>query len=208
MRLLILGAGGHGRVVADAAEQSAAGWHEIAFLDDRYPQLAISEPWKVVGSFADLERLAADFADCVPAVGDARLRLGLLARVRTAGYEIPVILHPRSVVSAHARLAPGSFVAAAAVVNVGCEIGEGCIINTAATVDHDCRLGAGVHVCPGAHLAGDVEIGERAWIGIGAVARQGLRIGADATVGAGSVCVENVRAGAIVSGVPAREHPK
>jgi sugar O-acyltransferase (sialic acid O-acetyltransferase NeuD family) len=207
MRLLILGAGGHGRVVADAAERSAAGWREIAFLDDRHPQLGASGPWQVVGTFTDLERLAAGFDGCVPAVGDARLRLALLRRARAAGYEIPVVLHPQSAVSGHARLGAGSFVAAAAVINIGSEIAEGCIINTAATVDHDCRLGAGVHVCPGAHLAGNVEIGDRAWIGIGAVARQGLRIGVDATVGAGAVCIENIRDGAVVSGVPAREHP-
>src|SRR5580700_1527781 len=104
MRLLILGAGGHGRVVADAAERSAAGWREIAFLDDRHPQLGVSGPWQVVGTFTDLERLAAGFDGCVPAVGDARLRLALLRRARAAGYEIPVVLHPQSAVSGHARL--------------------------------------------------------------------------------------------------------
>lgn len=207
MRLLILGAGGHGRVLADAAERSAVGWQEIAFLDDGFPQLAVAGPWKVVGRFADLGGLRRDFDACVPAVGKALLRLSLLERARTAGFDVPVLTHPQAVVSAHARLGPGSFVAAAAVVAIGSDIGPGCIINTAATVDHDCRLAAGVHIGPGAHLAGNVEIGERAWFGIGAIARQGVRIGADATVGAGAVCVENVRDGAVVSGVPAREHP-
>jgi len=207
MRLLILGAGGHGRVVADAAERSAAGWLEIAFLDDRYPQLAVAGPWKAIGRLADLGELLADFDACIPAVGEARLRLSLLDRARTAGFEIPAVMHPQATVSAHAHIGTGSFVAAGAVVSIGSDIGRGCIINTGATVDHDCRLAAGVHVCPGAHLAGNVEIGECTWFGIGAVARQGVRIGADATVGAGAVCLENVRDRAVVTGAPARERP-
>lgn len=205
MRLLIIGAGGHGRVVADTAARSAAQWSEIAFLDDRYPSLAVAGPWSVVGRFPDLEGLAPRFDACISALGDARLRLDLLERARIAGFQLPVVVHPHAAISPHARIEHGSFVAACAAVNIGSELGPGCIVNTGATVDHDCRLGAGVHICPGAHLAGGVEIGERSWFGIGAVARQGVRIGADVTVGAGAVCLEDVRDGATVSGVPARE---
>jgi sugar O-acyltransferase (sialic acid O-acetyltransferase NeuD family) len=207
MKLLIAGAGGHGRVVADAAQSSDGLWSEIAFLDDGYPELSKSGAWNVVGAFDDLSRLAGPYAACVAAIGDARLRLALIERARSYGFTVPVIVHARAVVSRYSRLEAGSVVIAGAVVNIGSAAGIGCIINTGATVDHDCRLGAGVHVCPGAHLAGDVEIGARTWFGIGAVARQGVRIGADVTVGAGAVCLENVRDGAVVTGVPARERP-
>ena len=207
MKLLIAGAGGHGRVVADAAEISESRWVEIAFLDDSYPELSVSGPWKVVGTFNDLARLAASYDACIAAVSDARLRLDLIERAQSAGFTIPVIVHPKATISRHCRLEVGSVIAAGGVVNIGSEVGIGCIINTGATVDHDCRLGAGVHVCPGAHLAGDVEIGTRTWFGIGAVARQGVRIGADVTVGAGAVCVDDVRDGVVVVGAPARERP-
>lgn len=205
MRLLILGAGGHGRVVADAAERSADSWTEIAFLDDRFPELARSGAWRVIGRLGELAGFAAQYEACIAAVGDAALRLGLLERASAAGFTVPLIVHARATISAHARLEPGTVVAAGAVVSVGAKVARGCIINTGATIDHDCRLAEGVHVCPGAHLAGGVEIGARSWFGIGAVARQGVHIGADATVGAGAVCIENVRDGVVVSGVPARE---
>jgi sugar O-acyltransferase (sialic acid O-acetyltransferase NeuD family) len=205
MRLLIAGAGGHGRVVADAAENSAEGWAEIAFVDDQYPELSTVASWQVVGKLSDLSQLEARYEACFAAVGDARLRLELLERLRSAGYRMPVIAHPRASISRHSRVESGTFIAAGAIVNIGTEVGIGCIINTGATVDHDCHLGAGVHICPGAHLAGGIEIGARTWIGIGAIARQGIRIGADVTVGAGAVCLEDVRDGVVVVGAPARE---
>ena len=205
MRLLIAGAGGHGCVVADAAESAAGAWDEIAFLDDRYPGLSKAGVWDIVGTLADLPRFTTRFDACVVAMADARLRLDLLERSAAAGFTIPVIAHPGSSISRHAVLGNGSFVAAGGVVNIGSEVGVGCIINTGATLDHDCRLGAAVHLCPGAHLAGGVTVGRRTWFGIGAVARQGIKIGADVVVGAGAVCVADVRDGVVVMGVPARE---
>jgi sugar O-acyltransferase (sialic acid O-acetyltransferase NeuD family) len=207
VRLLIGGSGGHGRVVADAAALTAR-WSEIAFLDDRYPAVSSSGVWPVVGCLDDLTGLSAQDLEFLAAVGEARLRLDLLARARAGGFGVPVLVHPKSAVSPHAQLGPGVVVFAGGVVNVGAELGTGCLINTAATVDHDCHLDAGVHVCPGAHLAGDVSVGMRTWFGIGAVAKQGIRIGADVTVGAGAVCLHDIRDGATVAGVPAKEMPK
>lgn len=204
MKLLIAGAGGHGCVVADAAETTGQ-WSEIAFLDDRYPELQMSSGWKVVGRLEDMERSSQQFESCIAAVGEARLRLELLRAAGQRGFRVPVIAHASAIVSRRARLEPGSFIAAGAIVNVGSSLGLGCIVNTGATVDHDCTLGPGVHICPGAHLGGGVAIGARTWFGIGAVAIQGIRIGADVTVGAGAVCLEDVRDGAVVYGVPARE---
>lgn len=204
MRLLIGGGGGHGRVAADAA--TAVGrWSEIAFLDDRYPQVVTSGAWPVVGRLDDLTRLFGQYVEFLAAVGDAQLRLDLLARARAAGFSLPVITHPRSAVSPHARLAPGVVVLAGGVVNAGAELAAGCIVNSGATIDHDCHCTEGVHICPGAHLAGDVHVGARTWFGIGAVAKQGIRIGADVTVGAGAVCLRDVPDGVTVVGVPARE---
>lgn len=204
MRLLLLGAGGHGRVVADAA--TAAGpWTEVTFLDDRFPSLVTSGAWPVVGPFDELERMAASVDGCVPAVGDSRLRLILLDRAARAGVRIPTVVHPRATISPNAVLGEGTVAFAGSVVNPGATLGRGCIVNTGATVDHDCVLGDGVHVCPGAHLAGDVAVGAHSWIGIGAVAKQGIRIGSSVMVGAGAACVRDVRDGATVVGVPARE---
>jgi sugar O-acyltransferase (sialic acid O-acetyltransferase NeuD family) len=204
MNLLIAGAGGHGCVVAEAAETTGL-CSGIAFLDDRYPELRTVAGWKVVGRLDELERHARAFEACTAAIGDVRLRLALLQTAERRGFAIPVITHARATVSSRARVEVGSFIAAGAIVSLGSDIGRGCIINTGATVDHDCTLGPGVHVCPGAHLGGGVSIGPRTWFGIGAVAIQGVRIGSDVTVGAGAVCLKDVPDGAVVFGVPARE---
>ncbi len=204
MKLLIVGAGGHGRVVADIAA-SDAGWTEIAFLDDGIPASQRSGAWPVIGAFKQLASLTGEFDACVAALGDARLRLEHLLQAKAAGFQIPTLVHPGAVVSRQARVAEGVVVCAGAVVNIGANIARGAIVNTGATVDHDCRLEEGVHVCPGAHLAGNVTIGARSWFGIGAVAKQGIRIGSDVTVGAGAVCLVDVADGAMVVGVPARE---
>ena len=140
MRLLIAGAGGHGCVVADAAESAAGAWDEIAFLDDRYPGLSKAAAWDIVGTLADLPRFTTRFDACVVAIADARLRLDLLERSAAAGFTIPVIAHPGSSISRHAVLGNGSFVAAGGVVNIGTEVGVGCIINTGAKFHHRPQL--------------------------------------------------------------------
>ena len=176
MKLLIAGAGGHGRVVAETALATRK-FSSVAFLDDAVSQSVTPEGWPIVGSLDRLEELASDFHDFVAGIGDAALRIDLLRRARKAGLPCGLIIHPTATVSTHCSIDEGTVVIAGACINVGTRIGEGCIINTGATVDHDCLLAEGVHVCPGAHLAGNVEIGPRAWFGIGAVAKQGIRIG-------------------------------
>ena len=204
MKLLVAGAGGHGRVVADIAATDPA-WTEIAFVDDGMPIAAIVGAWPVVGRITELGTLAGRYDACMPALGDAKLRLAHVEAAMKAGLRVPVIVHPRAWVSPRAELGAGTVVCAGAMVNIGATIGRGCIVNTGASVDHDCRLADGVHVCPGAHLAGSVSVGARSWFGIGAVARQGVRIGADVMVGAGAVCVRDIPDGVTAYGVPARE---
>jgi sugar O-acyltransferase (sialic acid O-acetyltransferase NeuD family) len=200
---VILGAGGHGRVVADAAE--AAGlWREIVFLDDRFPELRTSGDWAVVGTSADLAALSSDTDEFICAIGAAKVRITLQARLRSEGRRIANVVHPRATVSKRARLGFGIVVFAGACVNVGAVLHDAVIINTGATVDHDCDLAEGVHICPGAHLAGDVSVGRESWIGIGASVRQGVSIGDFVTIGAGAAVVSNVPASSLAVGVPAR----
>lgn len=201
--LLIIGAGGHGKVVADTA--LLLGWGNVAFLDDRAATLGLPLGLPVVGMLDELPVQRRAFSYAIVAVGDAKLRLELTDRCRRSGLEVVSIVHPMAFVSRFASIGPGCVAFAQSAINAGANLGTACIVNTGATVDHDCLIGDAVHICPGAHLAGDVRVGDRSWIGIAAAIRQGITIGRDATVGAGAVVVADVADDATVIGVPARQ---
>lgn len=201
--LLVLGAGGHGKVIADAAFESGR-WERIAFLDDQHPSIEIVNRWPVVGTFNQAPILIRDYTDIVVAVGNNVVRIQTLDKLKTCGFRLPKIVHPSAYVSKDAHLEEGCVVLAQSVINIGAKLGLGCIINTGATIDHDCNLSDGVHISPGAHLAGSVTVGEYSWIGIGASIIQGINIGDNVIVGAGGVVIEDLPANVVASGVPVK----
>lgn len=200
-RLAILGASGHGKVVADAAR--LAGWRDLVFFDDAPIQGALLD-CRVGGSTRDLIAHRMEFDGAIVAIGDNRTRLGKLRALVDAGVTLATIVHPAAVVSAYAAIGAGTVIAACAVVNPLSRLGQGCVVNTSASIDHDCDLGDAVHVSPGAHVGGGVSIGEATWIGIGASVRHGIRIGSDVIVGGGAMVAADVADGLTVVGVPAR----
>ncbi|RZS85987.1 acetyltransferase [Pigmentiphaga kullae] len=202
-RLAILGAGGHGRVVADAAEASEQ-WQEIVFFDDAWPESRNKGPWPILGGQTALLRQCQEFDGVVVGIGVNRVRLSSSETLVAAGARLATIIHPRATVSRHARVEAGSVIFAAAVVNIGAHIGRACIINTGATVDHDCQIADGVHLSPGANLAGGVTVGVCSWIGTNAGIRQQISIGAHAVIGMGAVVVSPQPDGITAVGNPAK----
>jgi len=201
--LAILGAGGHGRSVADVAE--SCGWRVDMYDDCAWPATIASGPWPIVGNLETLIARLDEYAGATVAIGDCAARLQAARHLQACGAHLPPLVHPSAWVSPHARpLGAGSIVLAGAVINVGAVVGEACIINTGATVDHDCNLASGVHISPGAHLAGSVTVGECTWVGIGAVVKQGACLGNHAVAGAGAVVVNRVPDGTCVVGCPAK----
>lgn len=200
--LAILGASGHGKVVADTAE--ACGWTSVTFFDDAWPSRSANGSWPIVGDSAELFRRLKEYAGVIVAIGNNAVRDTKLLELQARHAPLISLIHPHAFFSHHARLGAGSVVFAGAVVNAGALIGRGAIINTGSSVDHDCLLGDAVHLSPGARLAGGVEVGDRSWIGIGATVRQLIRIGSYVTVGASSAVVRDVPDGIVVVGVPAR----
>lgn len=201
-RLAILGASGHGKVVADAAELS--GWDEVVFFDDAWPELTNNSVWPVLGKTEDLLVSLDKFAGVAIAIGNNVIRWEKFNLLRECGAVLPVIIHPQAVISRYASIGDASVICAGVVVNAGAKIGAAAILNTGCSVDHDCVLADAVHISPGARLAGGVQVGRCAWVGIGAVIRQLLVVGAYSVVGAGAAVVKNVNDHASVIGVPAR----
>ncbi|MDG9883156.1 acetyltransferase [Pseudomonas sp. GD04058] len=201
-RLAILGASGHGKVVADIAER--CGWEELAFFDDAWPARSINGVWPVIGNTRSMLARLHEFDGVIVGIGNNKVRHEKMQMLMEAGARFISLVHPHAIVSRHAVVGAGSVVMAGAVINVSTVVGRGAILNTASSVDHDCSLGDFVHVSPGANLAGGVEVGQHSWIGIGASVRELVKIGAGVVVGAGAAVVRDVADGITVVGVPAR----
>lgn len=200
-RLAILGASGHGKVVADTAE--SCGWRHVEFFDDAWPERQANGSWNVVGDMLALMAQLHAFDGVIVAIGDNRIRQAKLHQLRIAEAKFATLTHPSAVVSRHVILGAASVVCAGAIVNASARIGIGAILNTGCSVDHDCVLGESVHISPGAHLGGGVRVGDLSWVGIGASVRQQIRIGKGVMVGAGAAVVGDVPDAVTVVGVPA-----
>jgi sugar O-acyltransferase (sialic acid O-acetyltransferase NeuD family) len=200
-RLAILGGGGHGKVVAEAAEST--GWRDIVFFDDVRGMGQPVAAWEVIGNSAALQRSLDVFTGVVVAIGRNAVRRQKARELLDRGARLLTIVDASALVSRRARLGAGTVVLPGAHVNIGAAIGLAGIVNTGATIDHDCVLGDGVHICPGAHLAGEVRIGDETWIGIGASVVQRVSIGSGVTVGAGAAVIGDVPDNVTVVGVPA-----
>jgi sugar O-acyltransferase (sialic acid O-acetyltransferase NeuD family) len=195
--VVVVGAGGHARVVADILRLN--GYRITGFVDEvnRHRWGIEFEGSTVLGGLDQLDRqFERGVRRAFIAVGNGEARLRLAAIAKDVGLELPL--------AAGVGLGSGSLIVAGAIVNPGARLGEQVIVNTAASVDHDCDLEDGVHICPGARLAGGIVVGRGAWVGIGAIVKEGLHIGAGSTIGAGSVVLEDVPPGVVAFGSPAR----
>ncbi len=196
MRLLVVGAGGHAKVVIDAARLCG---YEIAGVigsADGTPE--------VLGAPVTTDPAGLNASGFIVAVGDNHERARLFAEHQKLGLEPANVIHPSAVIAQDAELGPGTFVAANVTVNPGARIGSNTILNTGCTVDHDCEIGVHVHIGPGANLCGGVVVGEGTLLGVGSCAVPRSRIGEWAVVGAGAAVTQNIPDRAVAVGVPAR----
>ena len=179
--VLIVGAGGFGRSVADAL--MAGGQYAVAgFVDDRGPALGLVLGHAVLGRLADLAALRTNHALLVVAIGDNTRRRELCAMACAAGYVLATVVHPQALVSRHAVLGAGAMVMAGALVGTEAQVGEGAIVNAAAVVDHHAQVGAFAHLGVGACMAGGAVLHDGAWLHEGAVLRAGQTLAVDGSV--------------------------
>lgn len=201
-RLVIIGAGGHGKVVADIAMKLNK-YEEIIFLDDHnVGKNCLGIP--IVGRCEDVDRYICKY-DFFVAIGNAAVRQQLSEQLEQKNAELAILIHPNAVLAQHITIGKGTVVMAGAVINPDSKIGKGCIINTCASVDHDCSVESYAHISVGAHLAGTVKIGTKTLIGAGATISNNVEIADECMIGAGAVVVKTIVEKGTYVGVPARK---
>ena len=200
-KLIIIGASGHGKVVADIAINMNL-WDNICFLDDN-ENIKTAMEIEVIGKTEELHKYINSY-DFFIAIGSNAIREKLQTQLINQGAEIATLIHPNAVIGEQVEIGKGTAIMAGAVINCCTKIGQGCIINTGATIDHDNVIGDFVHISPGAHTAGTVNIGRRTWLGIGTIVSNNLNVTGDCIFGAGSVVVKDITEPGTYVGVPVR----
>jgi sugar O-acyltransferase (sialic acid O-acetyltransferase NeuD family) len=206
--VIIIGAGGHAAVVADAL--LACGIEVIGFTDidrrrhgDRHLGLSIlGNDEHVLSSYRQDDVV---LANGIGSIATTELRQDVQRGLERAGWRFMTVQHPSAIVSPRAQIGQGVQILAGSIVQVGAKIGEGSIVNTGAVIEHDCDVGSFVHTAPRALLCGDVKVGSGSHVGAGSVVKQGLRLGPRTLVGAGAVVVKDFEGNGVLKGNPARQ---
>jgi UDP-perosamine 4-acetyltransferase len=204
--VIIIGAGGHARVLLDALLITDM---EILGLVDSDPALLgeVILGTRVIGNDAALRDHPAGEVSLVNGIGSVKnmkARRGIYERFAALGYEFAGVVHPTSWVSTHAVIEPDAQIMAGCIIQAEVQIDKNVIVNTGSSIDHNCRVGDHCHIAPGATLSGTIELGTGVHVGTGASIIQGLKIGDGATIAAGAAVISHVAANARVAGVPAR----
>lgn len=203
--LVLLGGGGHARVIAGVLAR-LEGTTIVGFTDSSESAQLGSIPY--LGSDDVVPALLADHPAvrgvlAVGSVRDSALRRSVAERAGGLGLEFETVVSPAAIVSQDAILGAGCVVLDGAVVNVGARIGSFAIVNSNATVEHDCRIGDFVHIAPGATLSGGVSVGDDVLVGAGAVVIQSVTIRSGTIVGAGAVVIRDIDEPGVYVGNPA-----
>ena len=199
-KLIIIGAGGHGRVIADIAQKLGV-YKTIAFLDDGEKKECMG--LSIVGKTADVDKYIAQ-ADIFVAIGNNVLRGQWIKNLLRKGANVPTLIHPNTTVGAYVEIGVGTAVVAGAVINPCAKIGQGVIVNTCSSIDHDCVIGDYCHISVGARIAGTVSIGDDTFVGAGAMVKNNINICENCMIGAGAVVVKDITESGTYIGVPAK----
>ena len=193
MNLYLYGASGHGKVIAEIAED--LGFKDISFID-------ADSSKKQLLDYKIIQPITAQNFKVIVSIGNNVIRKKIVAENTSFSYQ--TLVHPKSSISKRAQISEGTVVMAGVSINVDAKIAKHCIVNTNASIDHDCVIEDFVHISPNVALAGNVSVGEGTHIGIGASVIQGITIGKWCTIGAGAVIIKDIPDGATVVGNPGR----
>lgn len=200
-KLLIIGASGHGKVIASMANDSGA-WRSISFLDDaKVGETVLGFP--VIDSTTNAYLYTDDFKFIV-GIGDVQIREKITQSLLDIQACMATIIHPSASIGLDVKIGEGTVIMPRVVINPSVTIGKGCILNTASSIDHDCEIDDFVHLSPGAVLGGTVHVGYKTWLGVGSKVINNIDITNDCVIGAGAVVVKDIAFPGIYVGVPAK----
>lgn len=203
--LIIIGASGHGRVVADIAIKMER-WKKISFLDDN-ADLHEFMGIEVAGSTERYEDYVQE-CEIFVGIGNNEVRKCFHEHLIAANASIPILIHPTAVIGSEVNIGKGTAVMAGVVINSCTQIGQGCIVNTSCSIDHDCVIEDFVHLSPGVRLAGNVTVGNGSWLGIGSSVSNNINIVKKTVTGAGAVVVKDILSSGTYVGIPVRRVTK
>lgn len=201
-KLIIIGASGHGKVVADIAMKMNQ-WKEIFFLDDD-PDKKEVLGFSVLGKTEDSIQYK-EKADFFVAIGNNLIREKIFLKLEREGFSIATLIHPSAVIGLDVLIGEGTAIMPGAVVNAASTIGKGVIVNTSSSIDHDCLINDFVHVSPGVRIAGTVVVGERVWLGINSTVINNITIVSDCIIGAGSLVLNDIAIVGLYYGSPIKK---
>ena len=199
--LIIIGASGHGKVVADIAIKLNK-WQSIVYFDDD-DSIKTCMGLQVIGKTVDAIKYK-DKAEFFIAIGNNLIRERIYKELEKIGIETITLIHPSAIIGNDVEIGLGTVVMAGTVINSSSRIGKSCIINTSSSVDHDNLIGDFVHIAPGVRLAGTVKVGNGSWLGIGSVVSNNLSICSNCKLGAGAVVVKDIEESGTYIGVPTK----
>ena len=197
-RLIIIGAGGHGKVVADNALKN--GYTDICFVDDRSTGECMGFP--IVGTSTDIQALNDGKTDFIIGIGNNAVRRKI---AEAFNVNWVTLIHPSAQIAACVSVGKGTAVMAGAVINACATVGDHCIINTRAVIEHDNVIEDYVHISPNAALGGTVRVGEQTHVGIGATVKNNIDICEKCVIGASAAVVKNITESGTYVGVPVRK---
>lgn len=206
MNVIIVGAGGHGRVVLDILRRYP-GIKPVGFVDDdRNSHHTLIDGSPVLGDVGSLPALIPvhEVDGAIIAVGNNRVRAELFERLKGLGLRLEKAIHPDALIARDVEIGEGTVIASGAIISTGTRVGNNVIINTGVIIDHDNVIEDHTHISPGATLAGKVTVKKYTHVGLGVTVIQDIAIGENATVGAGAVVLADVPDNALAVGVPAR----
>lgn len=204
-KLIIIGASGHGKSVADIALKMNK-WEEVSFLDDD-ENIKSSMGIEVIGTSDDAPKYLNEY-EFIVGIGNNAIRGKVQGNLEAQGASIPTLIDPTVVIGEQVEIGRGTVVMAGVIINCCTRIGKGCIINTGTTVDHDNVIGDYVHLSPGVNTAGTVTVGNNTWLGIGSVVSNNVSIASNCKLGAGAVVVTDINEAGTYVGVPVRKIDK